>query len=348
MSKWINKELFDDFQKEKTEEKDNEGFSRSNLLWNTPEKGTVENPKVYEGRFVPDKNGQFYKRFYYHMWQSGDESWNFVLCPKTNDWKNYCPICSATQKLFKGDEADKKQAYQLKRKEKFVGNWFVVKDPRDADKEDGSKVSGTLRLYEFPSKLEQKLKKEITDTKEGYGLEIFDPSEDGRNFVIRVLATKKDKFGKSWPDYSNSSFARSRCAIAETDKEIDSIMETTTDIEEYINNMSVANEKVVELLKNEFLWDLVMDEAVNNGYEDDGTRPEEGAGKGDDKPKKEENKEKEEPKDKEEKEKKESPFVDDEKEEKKEVKEEKKEPKKEKEEPISDDDDALLKELEGM
>lgn len=290
MSKWIDKELFNDFQKEKTEEKDNSGFNRSDKLWATPDKGTTENPKVYEGRFIPDSKGKFYKRYYYHMWQSGDESWNFVLCTKTHDWKNYCPICSATQKLFKGDDSDVKQAYQIKRKEKFIGNWFVVKDPRDADKEDDSKVSGTLKLYEFPGKLEQKLKKEITDRKEGYGYEIFDPGEDGRNFIIRVLATKKDKFGKIWPDYSNSSFSRSRSSIADSDDKIKDIMGKTVDIEEYVINMSVPKEKVVEILKTEFLWDLVMDEAVNQGYEDDGSEPEKNPEKEEEKPKDEDKK----------------------------------------------------------
>lgn len=343
MSKWIDKELFNDFQKEKTEEKDSDGFNRSEKLWATPEKGTTENPKVYEGRFIPDPKGKFYKRYYYHMWQSGDESWNFILCPKSHDWKNYCPLCAATQKLFKGDDSDVKQAYQVKRKEKFIGNWFVVKDPRDADKEDDSKVSGTLKLYEFPGKLEQKLKKEITDKKEGYGADIFDPGEEGRNFIIRVLATKKDKKGKIWPDYSNSSFSRSKSAIAESDEDIKDVMGKTVDIEEYITNMSVPKEKVVDILKTEFLWDLVMDEAVNQGYEDDGSEPEKNPEKEkEEKPKEKEDKKAdaedappwdEEDKDKDDEEKKEEPK-------------EKKEESKEKSNGDSDED--LLSELADL
>lgn len=349
MSKWIDKELFDDFQKEKTEEKDNEGF-RSENVWATPEKGTTENPKVYEGRFLPDPKGKFYKRYYYHMWQSADESWNFVLCTKSFDWTNYCPVCSATQKLFKGDDNDVKQAYQIKRKEKFVGNWFVVKDPRDADKEDDSKVSGTLKLYEFPSKLEQKLKKEITDRKEGYGYEIFDPGEDGRNFIIRVLATKKDKNGKIWPDYSNSSFSRSKSAIAESDDDIQAIMDKCIEIEEYINGLKTPKPKVVDTLKAEFLWDLIMDEAVNQGYEDDGE------------PQPEPEKEKPKEEAKEEVDTEDAPPWDEDEEKKPEPEEEEKEAKKEEKEPEpeeekkeekkdddnGDSDEDLLAELADM
>ena len=342
MSKWIDKELFDEFQKEKIEEKDSGGGNRSALLWPTPEKGSIENPKVYEGRFVPDPKGKFYKRFYYHMWQAGDESWIFVLCPKTHDFKNYCPFCSVTSKLYAGGtKQDKAQGYNLKRKEKFVGNWFVAKDPRDADKEEESKMAGTLKLYEFPGKLEQKLKKEITDTAEGYGLSIFDPSEEGRNFIIRVLSTKKDDRGKQWPDYSNSDFSRSLSAIADSDKAIQAIMDKTVDLAEYISEMEVSNPKMVEILKNEFLWDMVADEAIKQGFEDDGSKPKEVT-------KDHEDPEKAQPEPEPEKEdsKKEEdlpPWDEDKKEEK--VVEEKKE----KEATATDqDDEDLLKELEGM
>ena len=338
MSKWINKELFNEFQKEKIEEKDSGGGNRSALLWPTPEKGSIENPKVYEGRFVPDPKGKFYKRFYYHMWQAGDESWIFVLCPKSHDFKNYCPFCSVTSKLYAGGtKQDKAQGYSLKRKEKFVGNWFVVKDPRDADKEKESKMSGTLKLYEFPGKLEQKLKKEITDTEEGYGLSIFDPSEEGRNFIIRVLSTKKDDRGKQWPDYSNSDFSRSMSAIADSDEAIQAVMDKTVDLEGYISEMEVSNSKMVEILKNEFLWDMVADEAIKQGFEDDGSTPSKSKD-----PEKDKDPEKEKDKDPEDL----PPWDEDEKQGK--AEEKKEEPAEEKATATDQDDEDLLKELEEM
>lgn len=269
MSKWIKKDLFDTFQKEKIEEKDNSsggGFIRSNLVWDTPEKGTIEQAKIYEGRFLPDPKGEFYKRYYYHFWQSG-ETWKFVLCPKTNDFKEYCPFCSSVSKLYNGTEQDKKQAYLLKRKDKFVGNFFIVKDPRDAEKDDENKVVGKVRLYEFPAKVEQKLKNEITDREEGYGREIFDPSEEGRNFILKVLSTKKQEDGRTWPDYSSSTFSRSQSALG-SEEEIDDIMASCTDLEEYLKSRSLSKDKQVEILKNEFLWELVESECLKHGYID--------------------------------------------------------------------------------
>jgi len=269
MSKWINTELFQDFQKEKIEEKETSsgGFMRSELLWQNPSMGTVEQAKTYEGRFVPDPKGQFYKKYYYHFWQSG-ETWKFVLCPKTHDFKTYCPFCSGVSKLYNGTKQDKAQAYLLKRKERFVGNFYVVKDPRDADRDEEKKVVNTVKLYEFPSQVEKKLKNEITDRDEGYGYAIFDPSAEGRNIIIKVLATKKDEKGKQWPDYSSTGFSRNSSALG-TDEEIGALMATCTDLVEYIKSMETDKDKMVQMLKDEFLWELVEDEAVKHGYIDE-------------------------------------------------------------------------------
>jgi hypothetical protein len=268
MSRWINKDLFSKFQEEKIEEKEapKTGFNTSELLWKNPEKGTVEVPKVYEGRFLQDPKGEFYKKYYFHMWKSG-EKWIFVLCTKTHDFKNYCPFCSANNKLYNGTSEDKKQAYQIKRKERFVGNWYVTKDPRDEGKEEENKVTGKVKLYEFPGKIEQKVKKEITDRKRGYGHQIFDPSKDGRDMIIEVLATKKDDKGEQYPDYSNSAFSREQYALG-TDDEIEALMNSCTDLNEYIKSKELDKDKVVEILKNEFLWDIVEQECKEKGYVD--------------------------------------------------------------------------------
>jgi hypothetical protein len=261
-SKWINKDLFGAFQEQKKQEKEapaTGGIRRLDMLWKNPEKGTDTTPKIYVGRFVPDKNGKFYKKYFYHMFKSG-EKWAFFLCPKTHDFDKFCPFCSATQKLYMGTAADKKIAYSYKRKEKYVGNFFIQDDPRDSERSEEDKCNKTVKLYEFPSKVEMKLKEQITDTKYGLGPAIFDPGDGGYDFIIKVLSTKKDPNGNIWPDYSNSEFARRPSAIAETDAEVDEIMKTVFDLDDYIASMERDDEAVEATLKAEMLWDLVKDE----------------------------------------------------------------------------------------
>jgi hypothetical protein len=67
-------------------------------------------------------------------------------------------------------------------------------------------------------KVEQKVKKEITNKDEGYGAQIFDPVQNGRNFIINVLSTKKQDDGRTWPDYSTSDFSRRQYALGDDDE----------------------------------------------------------------------------------------------------------------------------------
>jgi hypothetical protein len=260
MSKWIKKDLFNDFQNEKKKEIDRPagGQRRSEVVWQTPEKGTVDRPRIYTGRFLADKKGNFYKKYHYHMFQSG-EKWVFILCPKTYNFDNFCALCSVTKNLYQGSAADKKQAYQYKRKEKYVCNFYITDDPRDQERDD-EKVTGTVKLYEFPSKVEMKLRAQIIDTKHGLGPAIFDPGPDGYDFILKVFATKRDERGNVWPDYSQSEFARTATPIAPTDREIKEILEQTIDVDAYIQGLEKPDEDIIAILKNEMLWELVKDE----------------------------------------------------------------------------------------
>jgi hypothetical protein len=185
------------------------------------------------------------------------EKWVYFQCPKTEDFNNPCPICAVVNKHFQGSENDKTEARKLKRKEKFVSNVFVAYDPRDAGKaaDDDSKQEGKVLLYEFPSKLEQKLAEEIKDTRNGLGAAIFDPGEDGYNFIIKV-GTQSGGQNQSFPEYSMSTFARRPSAIG-TDEQIEKLMETRVDLNEYLSKSKKSMADLIKAMKDEMFWDLV-------------------------------------------------------------------------------------------
>jgi hypothetical protein len=268
MSKWIDKDLFDKFVQEKESEAERKKTTRrADRVWQTPAMGTVDKPRIYEGRFLPDPTGKFYVRYYYHGFRSG-ERWFFPLCEKTHDFYNWCPFCSITSKLYLGTQADKKVAGVYKRKERFVGNFYIVDDMRDSEKQDETeKVAGTVKLYEFPSEVETKLKTMVTDRKHGLGYSIFDPGDDGYNFIIKVRATKKAEDGKQWPVYSDSEFARKAAALG-TEKQIKTIMESRFDLNEYVDSLRLPDEDIQTVLKNEMLWDLVKEEWSKHKHTD--------------------------------------------------------------------------------
>lgn len=259
MSKWLDTEKAKQFMnrlKEDTEEQSGSGEFISSR-W-TPEKGTADKPKVFELRFIPDPQQLFYKRIFYHMFKVG-ESWKYSLCPKTHNIDSYCPICSVSSKLFStGVESDKVEARLYKRKEKFVANILIVDDPRDSEREEDKKVNGTVKLYEFPGKVEQILKQEIQDPKNGRGISIFDPSNEGYNFLLKVAATKPQSDGRAWPDYSMSSFTLKPCSIG-TDEEIEEILKKTFDLDKYLNSFN-KGDSVIEWLKQNLVFEIIEDE----------------------------------------------------------------------------------------
>jgi len=264
MSKWVNKEKFEDFKKEresdKTEKPDNITYARR---YPNPKMGSHDKPKEYHVRLLTDPNQDFYKKYHYHMFQSGDQ-WVFIMCPKTKDMDAYCPWCHATQLLYKGSSADKKKAYNYKRKDKYVGNIFVVKDPRDADENDpDKKLAGKTFLYEFPQTIETLIRKEITDIENGWGYEIFNP-ENGYNLIISIGAKKPDKNGKVWPDYSLTTFAKRPSAIADTEEGIEEIMNTCQSITDYIDKSMLSPEDHMKLLKQEMLFEDVEDQFMRH------------------------------------------------------------------------------------
>lgn len=255
-SKWVNKALFENYVQEKEKEEAPQQYvKRSDLIFPTPEMGTAEKAKVYEFRFIPDNKGNFTKKYMYHAFRVGEKFRSFV-CEKSFGMDNFCPWCLASQKLYMGNDNDKKAASNYKRKNRNVGNIFIVDDPRDSERDAEKKLKGQTRIYEFPDKVESKLKSEITDKKNGLGPAIFDPGEEGYNFLLKAKATKKDASNKVWPDYADSTFARKPYALG-TDKEIKAIMESTHDIDEYIKTMKISDEENIALLKTEMLWELV-------------------------------------------------------------------------------------------
>lgn len=260
-SKWISKSLFENYVNEKQQETvEKPAMRRSDFVWASPQAGTYDKAKVYSGRFLPDQKGHFTKKYFYHMWKSGDK-WIFHLCPKTHGMDKFCPVCSVVNSLYTGTKDDKVVATKMKRKERHVGNFYIVDDPRDKDIDDDAKKSnGKVKLYEFPSKLESKLKNEVLDKKEGLGYAIFDPGAEGYNIVIKIKSTKQDAKGNSYPDYSDSIFSRTPSPLADSDDGIKKIMSSTYDIDEYIRSMESNKEDTMKMLKNEMLFDLIENE----------------------------------------------------------------------------------------
>ena len=101
MSKWVNTEKFNKFRDERESDKSQDKSPRFGRKWPNPKMGDYNKPNEYHVRMIPDPEGEFYKKYFYHMFQSG-EQWNYIMCPKTYDMNHYCPWCAISQLLYQG------------------------------------------------------------------------------------------------------------------------------------------------------------------------------------------------------------------------------------------------------
>ena len=93
MSKWVNNDKFEQFKNKKKEEKSKPdenvggGFF---LKWKNPQMGTQDKPKVYKVRLLPDKNQDFYLKYFYHFFQTEDNKTYYIILSvlKQTAWIN--------------------------------------------------------------------------------------------------------------------------------------------------------------------------------------------------------------------------------------------------------------------
>lgn len=261
MSKWVNTEKFEQFAKQKQQEEEKQGngggfYSK----WPNPAMGTQDKPQIYKIRLIPDKNGDFYKKYFYHFFKSGDKA-NYFKCPKTEDLNNYCPWCQVAKILYQGSEDDKKKAKNYSFNARFAANAYIYNDPRDANTNDDQyKHTGKVKLYEFPKTIESKIKSQVTDPEDGRGYAIFDP-EEGYNLIIKVAAKPPDQNGRVWPDYSATEFSPNKNALG-SEEEIKEIMNSVYDLTEYLSSIGMEWDKHKQLLKQEMLWEDVESDFV--------------------------------------------------------------------------------------
>lgn len=225
--KWNQDAVMKLLQKRKEEESSNYQDQR---FWNPekPKKGDKEN--VYRIRILPNMKagGQYAVKINRHGYQAPSGVWFIENCPTTihGTGKGVCPSCDYAGPFFNtGDEADKKFASMIYRKQSYIVNILVIKDPRNNGANEGK-----VFLWRFGKMLYDKFDTALFPPVET-GLEqiMFLNPYEGYDFNL-VVTLKRD--GKNeYPNYDKSVFVRESSPIAKTDEDIDKILESCYDIE---------------------------------------------------------------------------------------------------------------------
>lgn len=202
--------------KKRVKEKDSGNGSYSDQYWKPT---IVDNSKTkYKIRILPRTEtvtGQPWADRYMHYITAPDGTRIFEPCPSSIG--DDCPICEECGKLFNsGNPYDEEKAKERYRKSQHVCNIYIKEDPRDNDAE------GNVFMWRYGFTIQTIFEDAIEDD-----FIFFDPIV-GADFHL-TIAPKGE-----YPDYSSSRFARKESQLAETEEEMDEILDMAYNLEEEV------------------------------------------------------------------------------------------------------------------
>ena len=169
--------------------------------------------------FVKDPSKTFF-HYYSHGWVS-EMTGQFQSAISPQTWGERDPIAEARYRLSRtGSEEEKEKAKALNRKENWLVNVYVVKDPDNPENE------GKVKILRFG----RQLHKIVMEAMEGedadeFGEKIFDLSKEGCSFRVKV----EEQGG--YPTYVSSRFASPSQISGVTDSTIKDVYDQTFDLE---------------------------------------------------------------------------------------------------------------------
>jgi hypothetical protein len=169
--------------------------------------------------FVKDPSKTFF-HYYSHGWVS-EMTGQFQSAISPQTWGERDPIAEARYRLSRtGSEEEKEKARALNRKENWLVNVYVVKDPDNPENE------GKVKILRFG----RQLHKIVMEAMEGedadeFGERIFDLSKEGCSFRVKV----EEQGG--YPTYVSSRFASPSQISGVTDSTIKDVYDQTFDLE---------------------------------------------------------------------------------------------------------------------
>ena len=205
----------------------------------------METGKTYVVRLVPNLESpdRTFFHYFHHMWKSTATGNNIsFLCPTTYGEK--CPIEEYRSKIYRTkNESEIEKTRPIKRNESWLVNVFVVKDPSNPENE------GKVKILRYGKQLNKIITDAITgDESDEFGAKIFDLSENGCSFKIKV---EQNEGG--YPTYVSSKFMSPSKLEGVTDpdeiysgyKQLDKIFthKTAEEIQELLNYHFLGLEK---------------------------------------------------------------------------------------------------------
>jgi len=199
----------------------------------------MEKGKTYEVRLIPNLSSP--KDTFFHHFTHGWESFatgQYISALSPQTFGDRDPIGEYRYKIWRDKNAAqsvKDKAEAIYRKEQWMINVYVVKDPTNPDNE------GTVKILRYGKQLDQIISEAIDGVdSDQFGMRVFDFTKEGCNLRINVT----DQGG--YPSYTTSKFLMP----SKIDTTLDDVSEQIFDLKEVYPVKSY--EELQEMLDEHF------------------------------------------------------------------------------------------------
>jgi len=183
---------------DKTKTKSSEGSAYRNLLQMEP------SDKPYVVRLLPNiKNPEETILHYFHHGWNSISTGKYASVTSPSTWGDRCPVSELYFKVLRdGTNEEKERAKaNLRRKENWLVNVYVVNDPKKPEN------NGTIKVLRYGRQLDKIIQAAIAgDDADEFGAKIFDLSEEGCNLRIKVELVSDKPGAPKYPTYTASKF----------------------------------------------------------------------------------------------------------------------------------------------
>ena len=201
----------------------------------------MEPNKTYTVRFLPNiKNPEETILHYFHHGWNSIATGQYVSVTSPSTWGDRCPVSELYFKVLRDgtDEEKERAKANLRRKENWLVNVFVVNDPSKPEN------NGTIKVLRYGKQLDKIIQSAINgDDAEEFGARIFDLSPEGCSFRIKVELVSDKPGAPKYPTYTASKFLNPSAIEGLDESKIEDTYNSILDLNAFLERKSVEDIK---------------------------------------------------------------------------------------------------------